>query len=210
MNSDQQDYPEAPYQRAGSSQKSGDIIKLLPAGPNPNQIQGNIRVGQSSQLSGFDYQAKTGRVSQIDSQLKRGWPLCYKGWIIFLQICSFIGIILGVIAVFTLDDHFLYCVAVLDCAWNIRQFHDEFKALEDQDVNKGRAAMQSFKVYIIVMPLVFVLAGIIENQSAGFIAGIYFGNVAFFYFLILLPAHKILKRLRERDDIEKDLEASMM
>ena len=210
MNYSQEDYSNTPYQQVTSPQQPKDLINLLPAGSNPSQKQGySTPMGQNSRLSGFNYQEKTGRVSLIDSQLKRGWPLLYKGWIIFLQICSFIGIILGVIAVFTLSDHFLYFVAVLDCAWNIRQFHDEFKALEDKDVRKGIAAMQSFKVYIIVMPLVFVLAGIIENMTAGAIVGIYFGNVAFFYFLILLPAHKILIKLRERDEIEGELEASM-
>ena len=148
-------------------------------------------------------------IEMTDRQLDTCWYSAYKTWVGVFMVISLIGTILGMIETFIVKFAYVYLVGVFGCAWNTKHLYEEYQALAYKDIIKATKAMQSFRAFIVVMPLLFLCASMIEGLEVITVIFGIVGIVVVFFFLVVLGAQMALCKLQHREELEKKLNILM-
>ena len=155
-------------------------------------------------------QEAVAKIQQIDQDFASCWCSVYKAWISVLMVLSCTGLMLGIVYIFSRDLAYVFIVEVIGCIWNVQQLYTEYQAIEDKNMNKANKAMVSFKAFIVVIPILFAFAAIIDNfEPKGILIG-FFSIAIAFYFLVVLGASKVKAKLVLREFFKMKLEGTFI
>jgi len=165
-----------------------------------------------TQPEAIDYavQDATAKMKQIDKELSMCGYSVYKVWISILMVLSVIALILGLIYTFSQKLAMLFLVEVIGCAWNTRQLHEQYQAIEDKNMNKANKAMTSFKAFIVVIPILYLLAGVIDNLDSRKLMIGFFGIIIGFYILVVFGARRVKSKLEYRELLKMKVEGTFI
>jgi len=144
-------------------------------------------------------------IRTIDRQLDTCWYKFYRVWIAILMVISFIGLILGAIVIFTGKFAYIYLVGEFGCAWNTKQLYEEYQAIAYRDILKAKKAMHYFKGFMAVIPMLFLMASMIEGLQLTTVIMSLVGIILVFYFFVVFGGQMVLKKLEHLEVLEKRL-----
>jgi len=144
-------------------------------------------------------------IKATDRQLDTCWYSAYRTWVGIFMVVSLIGLILGMIETFIVKFAYVYLVGVFGCAWNTKHLYEEYQAIVYRDIVKANKAMQSFEAFIVVMPLLFLFASMIEGLEVTTVIFGIVGIIIVFYFLVVFGAQMALAKLQHREELKEKL-----
>ena len=173
--------------------------------PGENQGQGILLENQnppSPQSKEEIYDA----IHETDRHLETCWYAFYRTWVGILMVVSFIGMILGAVVTLIVKFTYIYLVGVFGCAWNTSQLYEEYQAIACKDIEKAKKAMHFFRGFMGVIPLLFLMASMIEGLKWTTVILSVVGFVLIFYFFVVFGGQMVLKKLEHREELKKRLE----
>lgn len=143
------------------------------------------------------YKRDRHEIEMIEADLKSCSYSCYKCWVIFVMICACIAFVFSIVALFT-GMGLVYIATILSAGWNAFQLNMERKAMRDYDLELAEKALLAFKYYIVAIPILYLIFGIVEGLTIwGIILSVIL-NALLFYLLIFYGGQKVAEKLRRR------------
>jgi len=188
---------EAPYTKLMNSENQDRI-------PDGNQAQ-EILLETKHSRPPLSREEIHDEIRAIDRQLDACWYKFYRIWVGVLMVMSFIGLILGAVVIFTGKFAYIYLVGEFGCAWNTSQLYEEYQAIAYRDILKAKKAMHYFKGFMTVIPLLFLIASMVEGLQLTTVIMSIVGIILVFYFFVVFGGQMVLKKLERLEELEKRL-----
>jgi len=214
----QSKYPHLPPAQPNQAFPSQQNPANMPPSQN-NQgyaLQNQYAIGRANHIELDPRTQLSYKISQIEKSLDNGCFFCYKLWVWFVIIASFIGVFFSITELYKLvayqsseaiRDSFMLFGLPFILIWVIYQNYLVRKAMVEKDLNAAKKAMGSMILFSVVSTacLLYVIDSFpsYRRQQAMESLGLQIGlPIA----IDVFGASKVQRALQEREELSKKLE----